>query len=130
MLLLALVAAAVGGWLWYTGRLGTGMERKLLLGAMGLGAAWLTARGQWVAGLGVGAGAALLVWKQRFAQMKRPSTMDLAEAREVLGVGIGADEDEIRRAHRRLIGQVHPDKGGTAELARRVNLARDTLLSR
>ncbi|MEP9358244.1 DnaJ domain-containing protein [Sphingomonas sp. KR3-1] len=50
------------------------------------------------------------------------------EARAILGVDAGAGEEAIRSAHRRLISAVHPDKGGSAELARRINAARDTLL--
>ena len=34
---------------------------------------------------------------------------------------------EIRAAHRRLLQAVHPDHGGSAELTRRVNAARDLL---
>ena len=33
--------------------------------------------------------------------------------------------DDIRAAHRRLIARVHPDAGGSAGLATRVNAARD-----
>jgi len=50
------------------------------------------------------------------------------EARAILGVGTEADADTIRAAHRRLVSAVHPDKGGSAELTRRINAARDTLL--
>jgi CysZ protein len=53
-----------------------------------------------------------------------------AEARDILGVGPTADADTIRAAHRRLVSAVHPDKGGSAELTRRINAARDTLLRR
>lgn len=53
-----------------------------------------------------------------------------AEAREILGVGPTADAEAIRAAHRRLVSAVHPDKGGSAELTRRINAARDTLLRR
>ena len=56
--------------------------------------------------------------------------LDQAEARAVLGVAPDADAETIRAAHRRLITAVHPDRGGSAELARRINLARDTLLRR
>jgi hypothetical protein len=56
--------------------------------------------------------------------------LDRAEARAILGVEPDADAEAIRAAHRRLIGAVHPDRGGSAELTRRVNLARDTLLGR
>jgi DnaJ homolog subfamily C member 19 len=56
--------------------------------------------------------------------------MPEAEARAVLGVSADADADAIRAAHRRLVAAVHPDKGGSAELTRRINAARDTLLRR
>ncbi len=36
----------------------------------------------------------------------------------------------VRAAHCRLVASVHPDRGGSAELARRVNAARDLLLGR
>lgn len=51
-----------------------------------------------------------------------------ADARAVLGVGPDAGPEEIRAAHRRLIASVHPDRGGSPELTRQVNAARDTLL--
>jgi preprotein translocase subunit Sec63 len=59
---------------------------------------------------------------------RRAPGLGLTEARDILGVGADAGADEIRAAHRRLVAQVHPDKGGTAELTRRVNAARDVLL--
>jgi curved DNA-binding protein CbpA len=46
-----------------------------------------------------------------------------------LGVPDDADQETIRAAHRRLIAKVHPDAGGSADLARRVNAAREILLS-
>jgi DnaJ homolog subfamily C member 19 len=52
------------------------------------------------------------------------------EARAILGVSANADEEAIRSAHRRLVSAVHPDKGGSEELTRRINAARDTLLRR
>ena len=59
-----------------------------------------------------------------------PRPSDETAALAVLGLGAGADEAEIRAAHRRLLQAVHPDHGGSAELTRRVNAARDVLLKR
>jgi hypothetical protein len=56
--------------------------------------------------------------------------LDEAEARAILGLPSGAGAEEVRAAHRRLIAAVHPDRGGSAELARRINSARDLLLKR
>ncbi|MDJ0276396.1 J domain-containing protein [Sphingomonas sp. 2R-10] len=53
-----------------------------------------------------------------------------AEARAILGVAKGAKPGEIRAAHKRLMQAVHPDRGGSADLARRINAARDVLLGR
>lgn len=50
------------------------------------------------------------------------------EALAVLGLSEGATADEIRAAHRRLIQRMHPDVGGTADLAARINRAKDVLL--
>ena len=55
--------------------------------------------------------------------------MPLEEARALLGVAEDDDAETVRAAHRRLIARVHPDTGGTPELARRTNEARDVLLS-
>lgn len=60
---------------------------------------------------------------------RRPAPMPPAEARRLLGVGDEATLAEIREAHRRLIARVHPDAGGSAELATRVNEARDSLVA-
>jgi hypothetical protein len=60
----------------------------------------------------------------------RRGTMSRAEALHVLGLQAGATEEEIRAAHRRLIMQIHPDKGGTSYLAAKINEAKDVLLKR
>ena len=52
----------------------------------------------------------------------------IEEAYAVLGLKAGATRREIVEAHRRLIRQVHPDKGGTDYLAAKINSARDLLL--
>ncbi|MEO3472269.1 hypothetical protein AAFN86_10410 [Roseomonas sp. CAU 1739] len=54
--------------------------------------------------------------------------LDRAEALAVLGLADGATEVEIKAAHRRLMRSAHPDQGGSAWLAARLNAARDLLL--
>jgi len=58
------------------------------------------------------------------------TSMSSAEALKVLGLQEGASESDIRAAHRRLILQTHPDKGGTSYLAAKINEAKDVLLRR
>ena len=72
---------------------------------------------------------ALAYFWWRGGQQRRRVTMPLGEARALLGVGENDGADAIRAAHRRIIARVHPDAGGTPELARRTNLARDVLLA-
>jgi hypothetical protein len=74
--------------------------------------------------------AAVLLGLWLYLRPKKPMLSGEAEARQVLGVGPDADEAAIRAAHRRLVGAVHPDRGGSADLTRRVNAARDVLLGR
>lgn len=59
----------------------------------------------------------------------RPRMTD-REARALLGVAADADADAVRAAHRRLVSAVHPDRGGSAELTRQLNAARDALIKR
>ena len=59
---------------------------------------------------------------------KPVTAMSKKEALNVLGLREGASKEEIRAAHRRLIQQTHPDKGGTNYLAAKINEAKDVLL--
>jgi len=60
-----------------------------------------------------------------------PSTaMSVEEAYRILGLNTGASDAEIKSAYRRLMGQLHPDHGGTDYLAAKVNQAKDFLLKK
>jgi DnaJ family protein C protein 19 len=71
--------------------------------------------------------AAIFYLGRKMLAAARPE-MSRSEAAKLLGVGDNASTEEIIEAHRRLIAKVHPDAGGNAELAARVNRARDVLL--
>jgi hypothetical protein len=68
-------------------------------------------------------------WRTARQPPRGPRTdMTRAEALAVLGLAEGASEEEIKAAHRRLIRRTHPDAGGTADLAARINRAKDVLV--
>jgi hypothetical protein len=124
-----LILLAAGGLLWAfaTGRLkGFTYEDGIaaLLFLLGLR---LFTTGRLLPGAGLMSGALLWAAWRRQRPSSRP--MPAEDARRLLGVREGATLQEIRDAHRRLIARVHPDAGGSAELAHRVNAARDTLLA-
>ena len=124
--LLVLVLGGLG-WAWWTGRLkGYTYEDGVALALFLLGLRMLTT-GRLIPGAALMAGA--ILWA---AWRRRPSpapAMQVEDARRLLGVSQDASLADIRDAHRRLIAKVHPDAGGSAELANRVNVARDTLVA-
>jgi DnaJ domain len=60
----------------------------------------------------------------------RHGAMSEDEAYEVLGLHKGATRDDVMRSHRSLIKKLHPDHGGSTDLAARVNEAKDVLMRR
>jgi hypothetical protein len=58
----------------------------------------------------------------------RTSGMSRAEALRVLALDEGANREDICAAHRRLMLNNHPDRGGSSYLAAKINEARDVLL--
>lgn len=62
-------------------------------------------------------------------QAKQP-IMDDDKALQILGLSPNPSKESIIAAHRALIKQLHPDKGGNDFLATQINLAREHLLKK
>jgi hypothetical protein len=65
---------------------------------------------------------------RRGGAARRPGTISEDEAYKILGLEKGAPASEIARAHSDLMKKLHPDHGGTTDLAARVNEAKDVLM--
>lgn len=97
----------------------------VLAAAASVGAIVAAARGAYVLAATLAASAAFVLAAGRRGGS---SVLSNQEARALLGVGPEATPEEIRAAHRVLIRTAHPDQGGSADLAARLNAARDRLL--
>ena len=77
----------------------------------------------------------LLAWRLIFGfwpwdHLRRDSrAVRLARAQKLLGLHRNATEADVLAAHRRLVAQVHPDRGGLAEQVHEADAARDVLLA-
>ena len=56
------------------------------------------------------------------------NTLSRKEAFEILGLSQDAPREQIVAAYHRLMKNAHPDKGGSAYFAQKLNQARDKLL--
>lgn len=151
--LIALVVAAVGaGWLLLRlareqggeGDATAARNMTVLKGVVWFGlAAALFAAKLWPLAfmvlLAAGGVSAIEMWRARAmredgalnSERSPPArVMDPSEAARILGVAEDADADAIRAAHKKLIAQIHPDKGGTDYLAAKINEAREVMLGR
>ena len=145
--IIALLAAA-GGAVWLLmrqaqGRAG-GERNVVMLKAivwLGLAAALFAAK-LWPLAfmllIAAGGVSAIETWRERAMKADEnamppaptASRISLDEAASVLGVSKDASAEEIKSAHKRLIGQLHPDKGGSDYLAAKINDARELMLKR
>ena len=64
-------------------------------------------------------------WQNRHAAHNQVAE----DARILLGLSGITNQEAILAAHRRLIQQVHPDRGGSSDKVHQANAARDVLLS-
>ena len=122
-----LAIVAVAGWAWWTGRLKGVTYEDAIAGVLFLLGLRLLTTGKLLPGAALMSGA--ILWAAWRRKRVAPQSMSVTDARALLGVGEDASLAEIRDAHRRLITKVHPDAGGSHELASRINEARDTLVA-
>lgn len=62
-------------------------------------------------------------------QASAQSAMSKKQASDILGIEPNASNEEIIKAHKRMMQKVHPDRGGSDFLAAQINQAKSTLLS-
>jgi hypothetical protein len=122
-----LLVAGLIGWAYWSGRLKNLTFEDGVAGIAFLLGLRFAATGKLAFALPLLTGATL--WGIYRTRRQRAATMPLDDARRLLGLSEDASLADISEAHKRLIQKVHPDTGGSAELANRVNVARDTLVA-
>ena len=125
--LLLIGGGALGYWAWKTRdeqAMRFGDVAAVIAALIGLR---LLTKAEMLPGLVALGGAAWWYWFRRNSR----SGVDMSpeQARRLLDLPPDADTMDIKAAHRRLIARVHPDAGGSADLTRQVNAARDVLLA-
>jgi hypothetical protein len=129
MAFLGLLIIAALTWAVWTKKLQSQQLPPILLG---IGGAFLAARGSLLLGLGAIAIAAAwyrgMTWRLFGKGAKDNDAADLDAARVLLGVSRFDTAERIRERHRALIAQNHPDAGGSDAQAAALNKARDLLL--
>ena len=77
-------------------------------------------------------------WREQFEQpagsqshhqyQSDSANMAINEAYEILGLSADATTEDVKTAHKRLIQKLHPDRGGSAYLATKINKAKEILM--
>ncbi len=67
-------------------------------------------------------------WPWQLLGTRNSNRSRIKWARDLLNLPQGASRQDIINAHRRLIGEVHPDRGGSSAAVHDANEARDILL--
>ena len=67
-------------------------------------------------------------WPWDFLKPAPTRSQAVFRARKLLGVSADASHAQITEAHKRLVSQVHPDRGGSAAQVHEANAARDILI--
>ena len=129
MPLLLALAGCLALWAWSSGRLRRFTLDDAISASVFLLGLALLVRGRSLTGAVLMSGALLYGGYRRGRFSPRRRVMPLDDARRLLGVAADASLADIRAAHRRLIARVHPDAGGSEELASRINEARDALIA-
>jgi len=62
-------------------------------------------------------------------QQKKSYEMSRKEAADILGISENSSKQEIIFAHKKEMQKHHPDKGGSKDMASKINAAKDILLS-